>query len=69
MKYTPVTDIEIGDSIYKGGLWFVVTNVEEVEDDWAGERPIGADTLIEITLDAEGTFRFSKSESLFVSKP
>lgn len=69
MDYTLVTDIEIGDSVYFDGEAFVVTNVEQIEDpDWAGEKPIGANLKVQITLDVEGVFVFSPTESLWVEK-
>jgi hypothetical protein len=67
IEYVPVTDIEVGDKIfsaYKDEV-FIVTDVEEVEDDWAGEKPIGLQTFIRITFDAEVTLKFHKDSSLW----
>jgi hypothetical protein len=69
IEYVPVTDIEVGDRIFTAysDHTFVVTSVEEVEGDWAGEKPIPLETFIEIIFDAEAdlTFRFRKGESIW----
>lgn len=71
IEYVYVTEVEVGDRIFTAFAGdengFVITDIQEVEDDWAGEKPIGIEPLIEITFDADPdlTFRFRKHECIW----
>ena len=60
----PASELEVGDVTVLGE----VTAVEEVEAEYAGEKPIGADPEYLITFDDTDTQRFQNWEPFSVEE-